>query len=71
MVFYKEAKFFNDNNDVRFDETRACGERALYDGIYRCTACNAEKLVRADEMLPACEGEHDHAPKWRLICAPE
>ncbi|WP_278368669.1 hypothetical protein [Acetobacter orientalis] len=71
MPFYKEDKFFTDNKDVRFDETRSAGDQSFYDGIYSCSVCENEIVVRKEERFAPCGGEHDANFMWRLVCSPK
>lgn len=55
MPYYKDYVFFKDNLDVRFEPVPDGQELTLYDGIYRCTGCGHEKVMREGERINVCE----------------
>lgn len=70
MPFYKDSVFFKDNLDVRFEPVPDGQELTLYDGIYRCTGCGHEKVMREGECLNICELCSNPDARWQLVCAP-
>lgn len=71
MATYQYSEFVFQVGNEAFDKIGAPGVPAQWSGIYRCSGCGREEVVRAGKPLPSdIHHPHsaDHGPVlWRLI----
>ena len=68
---YKYDSYLTRNADTAFDSIHQPGDLAQHEGIYRCTNCGREIVVKHGTPLPA-QIHHQHlsgakAIRWRLV----
>lgn len=73
MAVFKDPGLLLQSNHIAFDAVVHPGNTSAWSGIYRCTVCQREILVRLGEPLPD-DTQHPHAagqeaPSWQLVVA--
>lgn len=73
MAVFKDPALLMQSNHTAFDALAQPGKLSAWGGIYRCTGCHREILVRLGEALPGTE-HHLHADgqpplQWQLVVA--
>jgi hypothetical protein len=67
MALYKNIEYLTKSKDTEFDEPYSPGQKAPYDGIYRCQFCPKEIVRKSDDLLPKHDCKFGRPTLWWLI----
>jgi len=67
MALYKKPEYLKQSKGTEFDDPYNPGQKAPYDGIYRCQFCAKEVVCKSDDPLPDHECESGWPTLWWLI----